>query len=270
MSRSAAIAPGKWAFVTGGSDGLGLAFATELARRGMNCLLIARNEDKLAHAAETVRAAGVEARTLSLDLGAPDAVARIEAATADLPLTLAVFNAGAESSGAHFVDQPHAIWATTIQRNVLFLTEALHHFGRRLVANLDYGGGGGGIIVVGSEAAFGGVAQSGIYTATKGFALNLGEALWAELTPRGVDVITLLFKIADTPMLRETLARRGIPVEATGASDAGALARGTIDALGSGPIYNPDEASPDDPVTSNAARRERVVAKSELMKFFYG
>ena len=265
MTRSAAIAPGKWAFVTGGSDGLGLAFATELARRGMNCLLIARNEDKLAHAAETVRAAGVEARTLSLDLGAPDAVARIEAATADLPLALAVFNAGAESSGAHFVDQAHATWATTIQRNVLFLTEALHHFGCRLVDS-----GGGGIIVVGSEAAFGGVAQSGIYTATKGFALNLGEALWAELTLRGVDVITLLFKIADTPMLRETLARRGIPVEATGASDAGALARGTIDALGCGPIYNPDEASPDDPVTSNAARRERVVAKSELMKFFYG
>ncbi|MFX6285183.1 hypothetical protein ABTF64_19825, partial [Acinetobacter baumannii] len=87
-----------------------------------------------------------------------------------------------------------------------------------------------------------------------------------ELAPRGVDVVTLLFKIADTPMLRETLARRGIPVESTGASDPADLARGTIDALGSGPIYNPDEISPDDPVTSNAARRERVLAKSELMK----
>lgn len=265
MTQSPAIAPGKWAFVTGGSDGLGLAFATDLARRGMNCLLIARREDKLARAAEAVRALGVQARTLVLDLGAPDAVARIEAATADLPLTLAVFNAGAEASGAQFVDQPHATWAATIQRNVLFLTEALHHFGRRLVDS-----GGGGLIVVGSEAAFGGVAQSGIYSATKGFALNLCESLWAELTPRGVDVLTLLFKIADTPMLRETLAKRGIPVEATGASDTEVLARGAIDALGSGPIYNPDEASPDDPVTSNAARRERVVAKSEMMTFFYG
>ena len=265
MTQAAAIAPGKWAFIAGGSDGLGLAFATDLARRGMNCLLVARGQDKLTEAAEAVRALGVEARTLALDLGAPDAVARIEAATADLPLTLAVFNAGAEASGARFVDQPYDHWAATIQRNVLFLTQALHHFGRRLVD-----AGGGGLIVVGSEAAFGGVAQSGIYTATKGFALNLCEALWAELTPRGVDVVTLLFKIADTPMLRETLARRGIPIEATGASDPQALARGTIDALGAGPIYNPDETSPDDPVTSNAARRERVLAKSELMKFFYG
>lgn len=265
MTLAAAIAPGKWAFITGGSDGLGLAFATELAGHGMNCQLIARQEEKLAAAAAAVRALGVEARTLSLDLAAPNAVAQIAAATADIPLTLAVFNAGAEASGTQFVDLPYATWAATIQRNVLFLTEALHHFGQRLVQS-----GGGGLIVVGSEAAFGGAALSGIYTATKGFALNLCESLWAELTPRGVDVITLLFKIADTPVLRETLARRGIPIEATGASDTAALARGTIDALGSGPIYNPDETSPDDPVTSNTARRERVVTKSELLKFFYG
>jgi uncharacterized protein len=265
MTQSIAIAPGKWAFIAGGSDGLGLAFATNLAKHGMNCLLIARNEAKLARAADAVRAHGVEARTLLLDLGAVDAVALIEAATVDLPLTLAVFNAGAEASGAQFIDLPHASWAMTLQRNVLFLTEALHHFGRRLV-----GSGGGGLIIVGSEAAFGGVARSGIYTATKGFALNLGESLWTELAPCGVDVLTLVFKIADTPMLRATLAKRDIPVEATGASDPDVLARGAIDALGSGPIYNPDEDSVDDPVTSNAARRGRVLAKSELMKMFYG
>jgi short-subunit dehydrogenase len=265
MTQSAAIAPGKWAFVTGGSDGLGLAFATDLAKRGMNCLLIARQEDKLARAAEMVRALGVEVRTLSLDLGAPDAVARLEAATHDLPLTLAVFNAGAEASGAQFIDQPYAAWAATIQRNVLFLTEALHHFARRLVD-----AGGGGIVVVGSEAAFGGVAQSGIYTATKGFALNLCETMWAELAPLGIDVVTLLFKIADTPTLRGVLAKRSIPVEATGATDPEELARGTIDALGDGPVYNPDAESVDDPVTSNAARRGRVLAKSEMLKLFYG
>jgi len=265
MTRPAAIVPGKWALITGGSDGLGLAFASDLARAGMHCLLIARAEDKLARAAAAVRALGVEVRTLSLDLGAVDAVARIEAVSADLPIGLVVFNAGAEASGAAFLDLPFAAWAATIQRNVLFLTEALHHFARRLVA-----GGGGGLIIVGSEAAFGGVARSGIYTATKGYSLNLGEALWAELRPRGVDVVTLLFKIADTPMLRETLARRGIPVEATGASDPAVLVQGTLDALGHGPVYNPDAVSADDPMTSNDARRARVEAKSELMKVFYG
>lgn len=265
MKLSPAISPGKWAIVTGGSDGLGLSFATELAGHGMNCLLVARQPDKLAAAAAGLRALGVEVRTLSLDLGAAGALAQIEAATTDLPLALVVFNAGAEASGSRFIDLPFATWATTIQRNVHFLAEALHHFGRRLADC-----GGGGMIVVGSEAAFGGAALSGIYTAAKGFALNLGESLWAELAPRGVDVITLLFKIADTPLLRETLARRSIPVEATGASDPVALARGTIAALGSGPVYNPDEISSDDPLTSAAARRKRVVAKSEVLRFFYG
>lgn len=262
---SAALEAGKWAFVTGGSDGLGLAFATDLASRGLNCLLIARQEDKLARAAEAVRALGVEARTLSLDLNSPDAVAQIEQAVGDLPLSMAVFNAGAEASGAQFIDLSYDDWLPTIQRNILFLTEALHHFGRRLA-----GAGGGGIIVVGSEAAFGGVARSGIYTATKGYALNLCESMWFELEPRGVDVITLLFKIADTPMLRDTLGKRDIPVEAMGASDPQMLARATINALGTGPVMNADEVSADDPMTSSEQRRERVIAKSEMVKAFYG
>ena len=265
MTQSAAIAPGKWAFVTGGSDGLGLAFADDLARRGMNCLLIARREDKLASAAAALRAHGVEVRTLSLDLARPDAVARIEDATADVPLSLAVFNAGAEASGTAFIDLPYAHWAATIQRNVLFLTEALHHFGQRLVA-----AGGGGMIVVGSQAAFGGVAQAAIYTATKGFALNLCESLWAELTPQGVDVLTLLFNIADTPMLRETLAKRGIPIEATGASDPARLASAAIDALGSDPMLYPDATSTSDSLTSSAVRRQRVETQSQVIKLFYG
>ena len=46
--------------------------------------------------------------------------------------------------------------------------------------------------------------------ATKGFALNFGESLWAELTPCGVDVITLLFKIADTPEKMLALGLEGV------------------------------------------------------------
>ena len=38
---------GKWAVVTGGSDGIGLAYATELARRGMSVAILARDAGKL-------------------------------------------------------------------------------------------------------------------------------------------------------------------------------------------------------------------------------
>lgn len=265
MAKQDWLTRGNWAFVTGGSDGLGLALAKQVAAQGMNCLLVARNEAKLVEAAETIRASGVEARTLSLDLGAEDAVARIAAATADLPLALAVFNAGAEASGDLFIESDYAQWRSVIQRNVLFLTEALHHFGQRLAQQ-----GHGGMVVVGSEAAFGGVARSGLYTATKGYALNLGESLWAELAPHGVDVITLLFKIADTPTLRSVLARKEIPIEATGASDPEKLARATIEALGTGPVINVDEEGPDDTLTSNRLRKARVIESSKRVELFYG
>jgi 17beta-estradiol 17-dehydrogenase / very-long-chain 3-oxoacyl-CoA reductase len=38
---------GSWAVVTGSTDGIGKAFAMELASRGFNLVLISRNIDKL-------------------------------------------------------------------------------------------------------------------------------------------------------------------------------------------------------------------------------
>jgi short-subunit dehydrogenase len=40
--------------VTGGSEGIGLAFAKELAKRNMNIILISRNTVKLDKAAEEI------------------------------------------------------------------------------------------------------------------------------------------------------------------------------------------------------------------------
>lgn len=257
---------GAWALIAGGSDGLGLAFADEIAARGVNLLLVARRQAALDDAAASLSARhGVEVRTLSLDLGLPDAAARMDAASAGIDLGLVVFNAGAESSGAIFHDAPYADWQVLIQRNILFLTDALHRFGGRLRAQRR-----GGLVVVGSEAAFGGGARGAMYTASKGYALNLCESLWAELRPYGVDVQTLLFKIADTPTLRKVLERKNIPIEVTGAVSPAVLARSTIEALQDGPIFNFDEEAPDDPLTSNALRRARAVSVSEKLQGFYG
>ena len=38
---------GKWAVVTGATDGIGLGFCEELAHRGSNVVFISRNEDKI-------------------------------------------------------------------------------------------------------------------------------------------------------------------------------------------------------------------------------
>ena len=38
---------GSWAVITGGSDGIGLAYATELAQRGLNLVLISNKSNDL-------------------------------------------------------------------------------------------------------------------------------------------------------------------------------------------------------------------------------
>ena len=60
---------GRRAVVTGGSSGIGLAMATALGRAGAAVLLVARREAELAVAAAGLRAQGMAADHLALDLG---------------------------------------------------------------------------------------------------------------------------------------------------------------------------------------------------------
>lgn len=265
MSAVNAALSGRWALILGGSDGLGAAFADDLAGRGAHCLLVARNADKLTATAQSIALRhNVSVQTLALDLGDADAVERLADTTDAMDLALVVFNAGAESSGLLFADAPIEQWHTVIDRNIGFLTEALHHFSQRFVKQRR-----GALLIVGSEAAFGGGARAALYNASKAYALNLGESLWAELQPFGIAVQTLLFKIADTPTLRAVLARKGIPVEATGAVAPERLARATIDALFDGPVINFDEEATSEPITTAVGRRSRVNSVSAQLEAFY-
>ncbi|MET0161588.1 MAG: SDR family NAD(P)-dependent oxidoreductase, partial [Microbacteriaceae bacterium] len=85
------------ALVTGGTSGIGAAFATALARDGYGLVLVARNEQRLAETAERLRADhGVEVETISADLADRAAVEvvveRLE--STDRPVDLFVNNAG--------------------------------------------------------------------------------------------------------------------------------------------------------------------------------
>jgi short-subunit dehydrogenase len=258
---------GSWALVIGGSDGLGADFAREIGRRGVNCVLVARRLEVLDALAVELRAEnGIEVRTASIDMALDDAVERLLDVVRHVDLGLVVFNVGADSSGSTFLASPLARWQDIVRRNVTVLTDGLYHFADRFARQRR-----GGLLIVGSAASFGGCARAGIYTATKGFALNLGESLWAELKPQGVDVLTLCFSVADTPVLRSTLARIAVPVEAVGAAPTHDLARAALDALPNGPMLNFDEdpAAPS-PLTSAAARRAHLLRVSAGLEQFYG
>ena len=84
---------GTWAVVAGASEGIGASFSQKLAARGMNVVLVARRAAPLEDLAARLRQThGVEVRVQSLDLGSPDAVAAMSAATQDLDVGLMVYN----------------------------------------------------------------------------------------------------------------------------------------------------------------------------------
>jgi short-subunit dehydrogenase len=248
---------GPWALIAGASEGTGASFARQLAERGLNLILIARREGPLTELAEAIRADhGVECVTASVDLAAADAAERMAEAAGGREVGLLIFNAGADANGSLFLDSDLANWDALAMRNVMAVMRAAHIFGRSMRER-----GRGGMILVGSGACYGGLPGIGVYAATKAFDLVLGEALWAELKPHGVDVLNLIMGKTDTPAHRELMDKLGMPFPDDCASSDEVAALG-LERLPHGPVLNWGLAD-DDPGyagASAAQRRSRIEA----------
>ena len=249
---------GPWALIAGASEGTGAAFARQLAARGINLVLVARREGPLAALAEEVRALGAQCETASVDLAADDAAARMVQAAGQREIGLLIYNAGADPNARLFLDQDIAAWDTLAMRNVMTVMRSVHHFGRAMRDRRR-----GGIIIVGSGACYGGLPGIAAYSATKAFDLMLGEGLWAELRPHGVDVLGLIMNRTDTPAHRELMERIGMPIpdDLASAEDVAALG---LERLPHGPVANWGQADDEERFGGSAAsRRDRILKSSE-------
>jgi short-subunit dehydrogenase len=86
-----------WAVVTGATAGIGAEFARQLAERGHDIVLVARNEERLrSFAAELSSSTGVRTEVFPADLSVRADVERVEARLRDTaePVTYLVNNAG--------------------------------------------------------------------------------------------------------------------------------------------------------------------------------
>lgn len=251
---------GPWALIAGASEGTGAEFARQLAADGVNCVLVARRQDPLfALAEELTREHGIETVTATIDLSDLDATERMADAAGNREVGLFIANAGADTNGSQFLDTGIEAWDALVQRNVVTVLRACHRFAGPMRER-----GRGGIILVGSGACYGGLPGIGVYAASKAFDLVLGEALWAELRPHGVDVLNLIMGRTDTPAHRELMDRLGVPFPEGTASSAEVAALG-LARLPYGPVQNwgqaDDEAGMED--KSAAQRRARIVAIEE-------
>ncbi|MEE6499004.1 hypothetical protein FKM82_003278 [Ascaphus truei] len=98
LGSGAQVGPrlGKWAVVTGATDGIGKAYAEELARRGMGIVLISRSPEKLDAVAREIREKfKVETKTIEADFGKPEEIyKRIQAGLEGLEIGVLVNNVG--------------------------------------------------------------------------------------------------------------------------------------------------------------------------------
>jgi short-subunit dehydrogenase len=244
---------GPWAVVAGASDGIGAAFARQLADRGVNIVLVARRRAALDHVAAGL---AVETRTVVLDLAGDEATADLATATDDLAVGLLVYNAGADPHSTLVLDTPVADLRSLVRRNCNTVVASCHHFGRRLVEQ-----GHGGVVLVTSGAAWAGARHVATYAATKAFDLVLAEGLWAEWRDRGVDVLALVLGATDTPSLHRLLERHGGDFGPL--ADPDAVVAEALEHLGDGPTWSygmpdPGGASP----LASLPRRDAVLLMS--------
>jgi uncharacterized protein len=203
---------GPVALVTGASSGIGKAFAAELAAKGLDLVLVARRLGRLEElAAQLAERHGVKAQPHQIDLAQPTAAQQMLDATSSLDVGLIVSNAG---FGMVNCNVPMQLSRGFIPR----LRER----------------GKGGIIFTSSVEGLMGCPYSTAYSSSKALVNALGEGLWAELHPEGIDVLTLCPGATES----EAASKQGIDIATLrNVMPAEEVARLTLANIQNGPLF---------------------------------
>lgn len=172
------------ALITGGTSGLGCEFARQLARRGFDIVLVARDEERLERTRGEIEALGVDVETLSADLSTPDGVEMVsERLKADPHVTFFVNNAGA----GLYAKLAQADYSQFLAGAQLMALAPMQLGG--VAASVMKKRGSGVIINTVSMAA---VAPMGSYSTVKGAFKMWSDSLAIELSGTGVHVVAFM------------------------------------------------------------------------------
>jgi short-subunit dehydrogenase len=173
------------ALVTGGTSGIGAAFARALAERGHDLVLVARDQGRLAEmATELTDSYDIAVEVLAADLSDRDDTLRVASRleSTEEPIDILVNNAGFGVHTKLTADDttPHEYAIDVMIRAVLILAAAA---GRTMRSR-----GRGAIVNVSSTAGF---ITMGSYSAVKAWVTSYTEGLANELRNTGVQVTAL-------------------------------------------------------------------------------
>lgn len=201
MKQSSVIGPGRIALITGGSSGIGLAVAKQLALAGSHVWLVARGIDRLQTALAELEAIRVTPEQrfgiTAADLSDPDQAEKVVNQVIEeigVPDVL-VNSAGIVEPGSFTdlsVDDFHKQMDTNYFAMIYVIKAALPGITQR---------GTGTIVNIASFAAVMGVYGYTAYAASKFAVRGFTEALRSELKPLGIQVMLVYPPDTDTPQL---------------------------------------------------------------------
>ena len=170
---------GKVAVVTGGNGGIGLGIAMGLAGAGANIVIAARSVEKTAQALEDIRALGVEAHGITVDVTQEPAIQRMVTSTIDHMGRLDIL---VNNSGIAVRAQPQELTASQWDSVVDVNLRAAFLASKEAYAQMVKAGGGK-VINVGSMYSIFGSDWGAPYAASKGGLVQLTKSLavaWAK------------------------------------------------------------------------------------------
>ena len=187
---------GRRALVTGGSRGIGLGCAMALAEAGAHVVVAARGAERLHASVAEMRAAGVSAEALVLDV--TDRAAVISAFDVQAPFDVLVNSAGLARHGPA-LDTTEADFDAVMSVNVKAAYVLAQEVARRMM-------GAGSIIQVSSQMGHVGGVDRAVYCATKHAVEGMTKAMAIEWGSRGIRVNTLCPTFIRTPLTEATFA----------------------------------------------------------------
>ncbi len=193
----------KIAFITGGSSGIGLATAKQLAARGAHIVIFARKEEQLKIATAEIEQkainTGQKFNWFSMDVADNnDIKVKLDQAVAEYKTPDIFINCAGISIAAKFEDITCDQFDNLIKINLSGTRNAT----AAIVPHMKKAGSGT-IVIVASSAGLIPVYGYTAYGTSKYALVGLAECLRTEMRPENIDVLVLCPPEVDTPLVEE-------------------------------------------------------------------
>lgn len=206
MKKSFIDTYGSWGLVAGAAEGLGEAYSTSLARRGMNLIMVDHNERGLQDLAARLEAEHeITVKKVFLDLGDKTAVDGMMKEVEQTSCRFFVYNA-AYSKVKRFSENSTRDLDNYVDVNMRTPIRLLHAFTTFHENDTTHRKG---VILMSSLAGVWGTKLLAPYGSTKAFNRILAEALHHELKEQNFDIMTCVAGATATPAYLGTAPKYG-------------------------------------------------------------